>query len=330
MRYDGLDRRDLAPLLPRRARLFLAALRSRRADTCARDTSVGLAPATRLLYPVKAGMTHARSVAWLARRPGESERLGLRILLYHRVADDGDALAVPVRRFREQMQVLEQSGYRVLDVESAVRLLDDDDAPERTIGLSFDDGFRDVAEAALPQLAERGFSATLFVPTGVVGGTARFGWYRRQPAVLGWAEIVALDCAGTLRCEAHSVRHPNLTALGELDAREEIVGSKRALEERLDRPVEVFCYPGGVFGSRERRLVIDAGYRLATSCEPGLNRPDTDRFALRRIQIDARDRLVDFRAKLGGGHDSPLPLRASYRRLRYAGSGRPRLASSAR
>jgi hypothetical protein len=52
-----------------------------------------------------------------------------------------------------------------------------------------------------------------------------------------------------------------------------------------------------------------------------VNRPDTDRFALRRRQIDARDRLLDFRAKLGGGHDSPLPMRNAYRRMRY---GAPR------
>jgi hypothetical protein len=52
--------------------------------------------------------------------------------------------------------------------------------------------------------------------------------------------------------------------------------------------------------------------------------------ALRRRQVDARDRLVDFRAKIGGGHDTPLPLRAAYRRLRYGmGTGSPRDASSA-
>ena len=65
------------------------------------------------------------------------------------------------------------------------------------------------------------------------------------------------------------------------------------------------------------------------SCEPGVNLPDTDRFAMRRRQIDSRDRLLDFRAKVGGGHDTPLPLRGLYRRLRYGmGSGRPARASS--
>jgi hypothetical protein len=81
--------------------------------------------------------------------------------------------------------------------------------------------------------------------------------------------------------------------------------------------VSAFAYPAGLYGERERRLVADAGYAAAVSCEPGVNLPGGDRFELRRRQIDSRDRLLDFKAKLGGGHDTPLPLRTTYRRLRY-------------
>jgi peptidoglycan/xylan/chitin deacetylase (PgdA/CDA1 family) len=124
--------------------------------------------------------------------------------------------------------------------------------------------------------------------------------------------------------------HPNLLTVDDARARSEIGDSKRALEARLGRPVEAFCYPAGLFGPRDRELVAQAGFRVAVSCEPGVNGPSTDRLALRRIQIDSRDRLIDFRAKLGGGHDEPLPLRAFYRRLRYGtGEGSFRSASSA-
>jgi hypothetical protein len=51
--------------------------------------------------------------------------------------------------------------------------------------------------------------------------------------------------------------------------------------------------------------------------EPGLNLPTTDRLALHRIQVDARDRLLDFRAKIAGAHDSELAARRLYRRVRY-------------
>jgi peptidoglycan/xylan/chitin deacetylase (PgdA/CDA1 family) len=280
-------------------------------------------------YVFKAAATRARSTAWSLRAGGQPEEQGLRILFYHRVSDDRDELAVSPHSFRRQMDHLATEAYRVVDVVEAGKLLDDGRPAARTVGLSFDDGFLDVAEEALPILAERGFHATVFVAPAVVDGWAKFGWYRSQPPLLGWDEIVELDREGTLSFEAHSLTHPNLLTLRDAAAREEIAGSKASLEARLGRPVRAFSYPSGLFGLRERGLVAAAGYRVAVSCEPGLNTTATDRFALRRRQVDRRDSLLDFQAKVGGGHDSPLPLRAVYRRRRYGmGAGSLRLASS--
>lgn len=282
-------------------------------------------------YPAKACATRARSVAWLARAGREPARQGLRLLVYHRVADDNDELAVPVRRFREQMDFLAGEGYRVVDVVELGSLLAEGHVPPRTVGLSFDDGCRDVAENALPVLARHGFRATVFVTTGVTDGRARFTWYARQPPLLTWEEVVALDHGGTLTFESHSVTHPNLPALADERAAFEIAESRVELERRLGRRVTAFSYPTGLFGAREMRLVEDAGYDVAVSCEPGLNVPTTNRFALRRRQIDQRDTLLDFRAKVAGGHDTPLPMRSLYRRMRYgAGRGSRLVASSSR
>jgi peptidoglycan/xylan/chitin deacetylase (PgdA/CDA1 family) len=281
------------------------------------------------LYRLKAAATRARSLAWAHRTAERGDAPGLRILFYHRVSDDPDELAVGRRAFRQHMDYLASESYRVVDVLEAVDLLDSGGPPTKTIGLSFDDGYLDVAEEALPVLAERGFHATVFVAPAVVDGWARFSWYETQPPLLGWEEIVELDREGTLTFEAHSLTHPNLIALRDPAAREEIVGSKAALEARLGRPVQAFSYPTGLYGIRERELVAAAGFRCAVSCEPGLNTRATDRFALRRRQVDARDTLLDFRAKVGGGHDTPLPLRGVYRRGRYGrGAGNVRLASS--
>jgi len=280
-------------------------------------------------YGLKALATRYRSEAWLRRTQGRPDATGLRILFYHRVSDDHDELAVTPKAFREQMDYLASESYRVVDVVEAARLLEERAWTPRTIGLSFDDGFLDVAEQALPILAERGFRGTVFVATAVTSGWAQFDWYRDQPPLLEWDEIAALDAEGTLRFEAHSVTHPNLLRLRDGAARQEIEGCKVALEDRLGRPVTAFCYPSGLHGPRERALVAQAGYRVAVTCEPGVNTSTTDRLALQRRQVDARDSLLDFRAKVGGGHDSPLPLRDVYRRRRYgAGTGSPRVASS--
>jgi peptidoglycan/xylan/chitin deacetylase (PgdA/CDA1 family) len=288
-------------------------------------------PPRSAFYALKAGATRARSAAWQVLSSAPVDDDGLRILFYHRVSDDSDELAVSPRRFREQMAYLADEGYRVLDVVSAAKLLSQSGTLRRTIALTFDDGYLDVAEHALPAFSDYGFRATVFVAPAVTDGTAALSWYTSQPPLLDWDDLVELDRDGTLKVEAHSLTHPNLLALNDSDAQAEIAGAKRALEARLGRRVHAFSYPSGLFGDRERRLVREAGYRFAVSCEPGVNDAETDPFALRRRQIDARDTLLDFRAKVAGAHDSPPPLRGLYRRMRYgAGGDRMDLASSRR
>jgi len=281
-----------------------------------------LSPGPTLLYPLKALHTRMRSVAWRARGGDAPAEPGFRILLYHRVSDDRDELAVRPARFRDQMETLVRSGYRGVDVVTAL------EAAPGAVGLAFDDGYLDVAEHALPELERHGFTATVFVATGVTDGHVPLSWYGTQPPLLSWEDIGRLD-GGALHFEAHTVTHPNLLLLDDDASRREITQSKLDLEARLGRPVDAFCYPAGLFGERERNFVDEAGYRVAVTCEPGVNVPGADLLTLRRRQIDPRDRRLDFRAKVGGGHDTPLPLRGVYRRLRYGEGSEPQPAATA-
>jgi peptidoglycan/xylan/chitin deacetylase (PgdA/CDA1 family) len=276
------------------------------------------------LYAAKALYTHARSAWWHARGRDRAANTGVRILAYHRVSDDRDELAVAPRRFREQMEYLAAAGFLAVGAQEALAAIESP-GRDRTIGLTFDDGYRDVADHALPVLAELGFTATVFVPTGAIDGTHPFSWYERPVPLLDWATIAELDRGATLDFGAHTVSHANLLALSDAAVGREIAGSKAMLETRLGHKIDAFCYPAGLHGARERELVRASGFRLAVGAEPGPNRPDGDRFALRRIGVGPRDRLLDFRAKVGGGHDSPPPLRGLYRRMRF---GSPRASSS--
>jgi peptidoglycan/xylan/chitin deacetylase (PgdA/CDA1 family) len=286
------------------------------------DRGLRLAPAA--LYVAKATATRARSALWLARtRGGTAATPAVRILFYHRVAPERDELAVSPAAFAAQMELLAARGYRGVHVGDLIANLDTVDGPP-LVGLSFDVGYADIAEHAAPVLEAHGFTATVFVATGVAAGRTSFPWYARQPRVLGRDEIAALD-GGALRFEAHTVSHPNLLAIGDDEARREVAESKAELEDWLGRLVDGFCYPAGLYGPRDRGLVADAGFRWATTCEPGTVTAASDVLALPRIQIDARDSLLDVRAKLLGGHDTPPPFRALYRRFRY---GAPARASS--
>ena len=269
----------------------------------------------RLLYPAKAAITRARSAVWSIRRRPPLPSQGLRILFYHRVSDDRDELAVTPLRFREQMQTLSSLGARGVDLVTATESRPSDPEQRPLVGLSFDDAYRDVAEHAVPVLRELGFSATMFVPTGLVADGASDS--RPGPPRLSWDEMRELDREGVLRMEAHTITHPNLLALDEAALLRELAGSRAELEEELGRPVLALAYPAGLAGQREATLAREAGFRSAFTCEPGLSDEHTDRFMLFRTQIDARDNLLDFRAKVGGGHDAPLPFRRLYRRRRF-------------
>ncbi len=214
-------------------------------------TDLGIAPGA--VYALKAAHTRARSITWRLAGGSQPDARGFRILYYHRVSDDSDELAVTPRRFREQIACLADQGYRGVDVVTALG------AAPGAVALAFDDGYADIADHALPELERHGFSATVFLATGVTDGRARFSWYDRQPPLLGWDDVARLD-GGAFRFEAHTVTHPNLLALGDAEARDEIAGSKRELEERLGREVTAFCYPAGFYADRDVLLAAEAGY----------------------------------------------------------------------
>jgi peptidoglycan/xylan/chitin deacetylase (PgdA/CDA1 family) len=280
------------------------------------DSQPRLARRSQATGLAKAALVRGQAIASVLR--GGEPRPGLRILYYHRVARDRDPLAVAPADFRRQMDALAACGQRVVD------LFDIDDlalAPgEAAIALTFDDGYRDVLEHALPIMREHGFASTVFVVPGAIAGTAVFPWYAAgaMPAVAGWDELRAEEAAGLVRFEPHTVTHPVLTTLSREDARREIARSKAEVEAELGRPARLFCYPGGYYSPREAELVRECGFRAAVTCEFGANHAPFGHAELRRTIVERSDPLWLFRARLAGATDAPPPGRRSRRLERLA------------
>ena len=246
---------------------------------------------------------------------------GLRILAYHRVCEEVDELAVSPAQFREQMLVLRDSGITVVRL-AAVHAISDIAPGVRQVCVTFDDGYHDNLEHAVPVLAELGIPATIFLPTRIIDGEKTFHWYRTPPRALSWQDVHELQHAGLVDFQSHTMNHPLLPTLADAEARREIVESRRELEQRLGRVVTSFCYPAGRFGPREAALVTEAGYRFAVTTLPGVNGANQSPSALRRTLIHRDDSRRHFAAKLEGCRDSPDPLPAALRRLRLLPSSR--------
>jgi peptidoglycan/xylan/chitin deacetylase (PgdA/CDA1 family) len=167
--------------------------------------------------------------------------------------------------------------------------------------VTFDDGYRDNLEEGLPILEDLGVPATIFIVSAIADKREGFHWYRSSPpAAISWSQARDLSGHPLLDFQAHGRSHRCLTSLSDDEVRDEIAGAKVEIEHELGRPVRTFCYPSGVFGEREERVVEESGYQAAVSSVNGINHPGGNLFALRRIMISWSDDDRRFSHKLSG------------------------------
>jgi peptidoglycan/xylan/chitin deacetylase (PgdA/CDA1 family) len=191
------------------------------------------------------------------------------------------ALYVDRTSFRAQMRELAASGLPCLsfgEIPAAAKR----GAPG--FCLSFDDGFQNVFEQALPVLQQHRLRAIQFIVAGRIGREDTWDRAIAEPAqkLMNEQEIRAWMAAGQ-EIGAHTVTHPRLTQLPPELARAEIFDSKKGLEDRFGVPIRYFCYPYGDCNEQVRGWVGEAGYEAAATIEPGVNGPDADPLRLRRF-----------------------------------------------
>jgi peptidoglycan/xylan/chitin deacetylase (PgdA/CDA1 family) len=212
------------------------------------------------------------------------------ILMYHDVAAraaGGSRLCVPPQDFAAQLDYLATNGFTTITAGGlAAALATGDSLPARTVVLTFDDGFADFHEHALPLLRRYGFTATVFVTTGWVADAGRHSAGRRPGKMLTWSQVVEAAWAG-IEIGAHSHGHPQLDQLGADRLRNELRVSKSLLEDTLGAHVPGLAYPFGYSSARVRRAVADAGYSYACAVGNALPSPQRDDFALARLTVRA-------------------------------------------
>ncbi len=167
------------------------------------------------------------------------------------------------------------------------------------VSLTFDDGFRNVFRLGLPLLEAASFHAIQFLVAGLIGRSNE--WEQRAGEVaeplMDAAEVRDWLQAGQT-IGAHSVSHPYLTRIPLAQAREEILASRKMLEDRFSVPVRHFCYPFGDFNPAIKDLVIEAGYESACTTTAGLITPNSDPYALNRIMARHQSRGIKAIKKL--------------------------------
>src|SRR5215475_6267487 len=140
------------------------------------------------------------------------------ILVYHEISTPPDTvfgrLAVTPQAFETQLEYLIKDGFTTFTASALAAALATGAAlPERAVVLTFDDGFANFHECALPLLRQHGCTATLFVTTGWIADVGRCAAGRRPGRMLTWSQIAEAAADG-IEIGAHSHTHPQLDQLG--------------------------------------------------------------------------------------------------------------------
>jgi peptidoglycan/xylan/chitin deacetylase (PgdA/CDA1 family) len=220
------------------------------------------------------------------------------ILMYHVVSNPQPGapypdLYTPKSIFAAQMRALAHRGYhgvtlgRVYDYWRRGYAL-----PSKPIVVSFDDGYLSHYTKAMPVLKALGWPGVLNLEINNV-----------RPGDLTASQVRGLIAAGW-EVDSHTLTHPDLRTVGDAQLRQELVGSRTYLRKHFGVPANFFCYPAGRYDARVVAAVKAAGYRAATTTQPGLASPKSF-FTLNRIRVDGADGVSGLLRNLSSPGSAP-------------------------
>ncbi len=230
------------------------------------------------------------------------------VLMYHEIAGitaspAPSSFAVTPEAFADQVAYLHDAGFTAITAGALAEMLAGDagSLPERPVVISFDDGYGDFYDQALPLLKQYGHTATVFQTT------ERIGLERpKRRAMMSWRELGEVAEAG-VEIGAHTMTHPQLDQLPAKELREELHGSKSLIEDHLGMAVPGLSYPYGYSNDKVRQMARELGYTYAYAVGNAMTTSRADQFALPRLTVKQTTTFESF-CKMVNGHDT-LTLR---------------------
>jgi peptidoglycan/xylan/chitin deacetylase (PgdA/CDA1 family) len=222
------------------------------------------------------------------------------ILCYHSIDDTWESpLAVRGSDFTRQCAWLRRH-RTIVDVSEAARVMDRNGRlPRGTVALTFDDGFADTYDRALPVLQQYQIPAMVFVVAETIRCGQNADWVNDPPStglrVLDRDQILEMADSG-IAIGSHSLHHRTLTDLSPDECLDDLRTSREILEDVLGGPVDHLAYPRGIHDAMVRTAAARAGYSWSFSLPRGPE--EVTNHSLPRVGIFRDNGPMRFRAKL--------------------------------
>jgi peptidoglycan/xylan/chitin deacetylase (PgdA/CDA1 family) len=227
------------------------------------------------------------------------------ILYYHSILDNERD------KFARQMDLLLKYTVPI----GADQITDRNNGRNYTI-VTFDDGFISVLNNATPELVKRGIPFTVFFPTHCLGKVPE--WHMDKNKINNNEIVMSIEQLkqlpnGLVTIGSHTLTHPNLTMISEENAKFEIQESKNQLETIIEKEVNLFSFPYGMYNNELISLVTDSGYERMFTIIPELSKMNNSNKVFGRITSNPTDWRIEFWLKIQGAY-SWLPFVFSIKR----------------
>ncbi|MGF1695669.1 polysaccharide deacetylase family protein [Vibrio lamellibrachiae] len=228
----------------------------------------------------------------------------LNVLLYHHISDDtAHTTSTRVADFIAQLDHFEAQGYTVVDLEEAVQQIRRGEMlDEKSLALTFDDGFLSVCETAYPELKKRGLPFTVFITTEPIS--------RNYPDYCSWNQLMEMADDGVTIAN-HTINHDHLVkkALSKSDwlkaVTRNIRTAQQTITDHIGHAPKLFAYPYGEYNNELKQWLGEQGY-IAFGQQSGSIGTTSDWQALPRFNTAGNYASVSsLRYKISA---SPLPL----------------------
>jgi peptidoglycan/xylan/chitin deacetylase (PgdA/CDA1 family) len=170
---------------------------------------------------------------------------------------------------------------------------------ERYVAVTFDDAYQSVLQNAVPELVIKNIPATIFVIAGIIGRSPGWEGYLEETMTLDQLKKLPADL---ITIGSHTITHPALPAISELQARTELADSRTKLEELLKRKIALFSFPYGAFEQKMIEWCKEAGYQRVFTTLPYCAFNDENEFVTGRVSVEPSDWPIEFYLKLNGAY----------------------------
>jgi peptidoglycan/xylan/chitin deacetylase (PgdA/CDA1 family) len=207
------------------------------------------------------------------------------ILCYHSIHRSGK---ITPEIFEENLKSLQSRNYSTATLDEIYdHVTGKTKLPEKTVHLTFDDGYRDNYTEAFPIMKKYPFKATIFLPTVYLGNIG----------FLNWEQIREMKASNIVDFESHTHSHPRCSTVhpSKDELVEDILLSKKIIMENLEKDSRHFCYPFGYFDDLYVEALKTCGFKSALTLQPGVNCTGENPYLLRRVEVKKPAKWLDKR-----------------------------------